>query len=100
MGAFLVSRGDTEEGVQYLKRSIELGGMTDAYYNLAAVTLSSGGSSVQAAKLLRQCLRLDPDNAAAMELLAKLLADPELVGLYDPDESRSLIERAQALQGK
>lgn len=100
LGALLVERGELEEGVAYLKRSIELGGMIDAYYNLATATLGSGGSPQQAVLLLRECLRLDPGNGAAMELLGKLLGDPERIDLYDPDESRSLIERAQELKNK
>ena len=100
LGALLVDQGKVDEGIMHLKRSIELGGMPDAYYNLAVVTLSSGGSPGQAAKMLRECLRFDPENGRAMEMLGELLGDPEQVGLFDAEESRSLIERGRALQAR
>ncbi|MGI9239620.1 MAG: hypothetical protein ACR2RV_02400 [Verrucomicrobiales bacterium] len=100
LGALLVNQGKVDEGIMHLKRSIELGGMPDAYFNLAAVSLSRGGPPGQAAKMLRECLRYHPDSGAAMEMLGELLGNPEHVGLYDPEESRSLIERGRALQNR
>lgn len=98
LGSWLVGQGDLERGTNYLKRSIEIGGEPDAYYNLAATLLETGGDPNFVAILLGECIKLDPENGWAMEMLAGLLDDPEAINLYDPEESQRLSARALELQ--
>ena len=101
LGALLVAKGDIQGGVACLRRSIELGTVPDAHYNLASTYIAHGLGSPELTKgLLLQCIHLDPDNFAAMETLGKLLNEPQLEGIYDPEASRKWSERAAELQSR
>ena len=77
MGAWLISQGDAERGVNCLRQAVAIGDEPDAFYNLARHLVANGGSAGEAKALLRRCIKIDPDHRWAREELEKLEAGAE-----------------------